>query len=143
MELSTIVPSVRPAPAERADGDLGYFNGRPPKQQHNPVWQLEDEEEFGLTGFYGRVLDVSYNILPNLRGIAAVPSFVRLTVMSLKETGIEHIELLRCCSMLVYLDLSSNEIVDLIGDEFWACFPNLLVLLLHGNKVRCSFPSTA
>lgn len=139
MEPCTIVPSTRTVSAERTGGDLAYFNGRRLKQRHDPVWRLEDEEEIDLTGFHGLVLDVSYNILPNLRGVAAAPSFARLTVVSLKETGIEDIQLLRCCAMLVHLDLSSNEIIDLVGDDFWACFPNLLVLLLHGNKVRRSF----
>lgn len=109
------------------------------KQQQHPEWRLDDEEEWNLANFHGSVLDVSYSMLPNLRPVWAAPSFKNLNALSLRDTGLVKIELLRSCAMLVHLDLSSNEIVDLVGDDFWASFPDLLILLLHGNKVSLPY----
>lgn len=107
--------------------------------QH-PEWRLdEDEEEVDWSKCHGLVLDASYSALPNLGPIAAAtPMFTLLTVLCLREGGVADIELLQPCSKLVHLDLSSNEIVDLGGCDFWASFRDLLVLLLHGNKVTLS-----
>ncbi|CAN0513310.1 unnamed protein product, partial [Scytosiphon promiscuus] len=58
-----------------------------------------------------------------------------LTILCLRESGVVGVELLEPCHRLVHLDLSSNEIVHLGNGEFWASFRDLLVLLLHGNKV--------
>lgn len=105
------------------------------QERQNPAWRLEDEE-IDMTDFDALVLDVSFSMLPDLLGVAAAPSFTRLTILCLRETGLKDIGRLQSCPMLVHLDLSSNAIVDLIGGDFWAHFPNLLVLLLHGNKVK-------
>ncbi|CAN0527323.1 unnamed protein product, partial [Ectocarpus sp. 12 AP-2014] len=64
-----------------------------------------------------------------------MPTFTHLTVLCLRESGVIDIELLGLCNRLVHLDISSNEVVHLVGGDFWASFPDLLVLLLHGNKV--------
>lgn len=107
------------------------------KYQHqHPQWRLRSEEKVDWTKMYGTVLDASYSMLPDLRPILAAPTFKRLTVICLKENGVVDIGLLGSCTMLVHLDLSSNDITDLVGGSFWACFRELLVLLLHGNKVR-------
>lgn len=107
----------------------------------NPEWRLdEDEEEVDWSKCHGLVIDASYSALPNLGPIAAAaPMFTRLTVLCLRESGVVDIELLQPCSNLVHLDLSSNEIVHLGGGDFWASFRDLLVLLLHGNKVALLF----
>lgn len=111
--------------------------GQQPPQ--HPEWRLVDEEELNLENFHGSVLDMSYSMLLDLRPVVAAPSFKNLNALSLRDTGLVEIDLLRSCAMLVHLDLSSNEIIDLVGDDFWASFPDLLVLLLHGNKA--SLPS--
>lgn len=138
MAQHAVVPRVWILPKEHGSqgNKLATFPAWRPKQQQSPVWRLADEENLDLSCFEGRVLDVSYSSLPDLRGVAAAPSFEWLTVLSLKEMGLENIELLRHCTMLVYLDLSSNEISDQIDEMFWTFCPDLLVLLLHGNKVR-------
>ena len=103
----------------------------------HPEWLLDDDNSVDWSKFRGSVLDVSYATLPTLHPIATgAPNFTRLTVLCLRESGVVDIELLRPCAMLVHLDLSSNEIVHLVGGGFWASFRDLLVLLLHGNKVR-------
>lgn len=104
--------------------------------QH-PEWRLDDDEKkVDWSKFGGSVLDASYSTLPTLSPIAtAAPTFIHLTVLCLRESGVVDIELLQPCAMLVHLDLSSNEIVDLVGGDFWATFRDLSVLLLHGNKV--------
>lgn len=104
--------------------------------QH-PEWRLDDDKEvFDWSKCNGLVLDASYSALPNLGPIAAAaPMFTCLTVLFLRESGVVNIELIRPCSNLVHLDLSSNEIVHLVDGDFWASFRHLLVLLLHGNKV--------
>lgn len=103
--------------------------------QH-PEWRLDDNEKVDWSKFHGSVLDASYSALPTLSPIAtAAPTFGRLTILCLRESGVVDIKLLQPCAMLVHLDLSSNEIVHLVGGDFWASFRDLLVLLLHGNKV--------
>lgn len=103
--------------------------------QH-PEWRLDDDEKVDWSTFRGSVLDASYSTVPNFGQIAvAAPTFTSLTILCLRESGLVDIELLQPCAMLVHLDLSSNEIVHLVGGDFWASFRDLLVLLLHGNKV--------
>lgn len=103
---------------------------------HHPEWRLDDEERVDWSKFHGSVLDASYSALPTLSPVAtAAPNFTRLMILCLRESGVVDIELLQPCAMLVHLDLSSNEIVHLVGGDFWASFRDLLVLLLHGNKV--------
>lgn len=140
MAQHAVVPRVwiLPKTHESEGNNLATFPAWRRKQQQSPMWRLADEENLDLSCFEGRVLDVSFSSLTNLRSVAAAPSFERLTVLSLKEMGLEDIDVLRHCTMLVYLDLSSNEISDQIDEMFWTFCPNLLVLLLHGNKVRGS-----
>ncbi len=103
--------------------------------QH-PEWRLAADENVDWSMCRGTVLDASYSALPTLDPIAAAaPAFGRLTVLCLRDSGLVDIELLQRCTKLVHLDLSSNEIVHLVGGDFWASFQELLVLLLHGNKV--------
>ncbi|CAM9902934.1 unnamed protein product [Ectocarpus sp. 6 AP-2014] len=102
--------------------------------QH-PEWLLEKEEEVDWGKSRGTVLDASYKTLPTIAPLTAMPTFTHLTVLCLRESGVIDIELLELCNRLVHLDLSSNEVVHLVGGDFWASFPDLLVLLLHGNKV--------
>ncbi|CAN0006826.1 unnamed protein product [Ectocarpus sp. 12 AP-2014] len=102
--------------------------------QH-PEWLLEKEEEVDWSKSRGTVLDASYKTLPTIAPLTAMPTFTHLTVLCLRESGVIDIELLELCNRLVHLDLSSNEVVHLVGGDFWASFPDLLVLLLHGNKV--------
>lgn len=135
-------PSARTTRLELHHTRQVYVAGGVPKplltkknQNQHPEWRLDEEEEVDWSKFYGTVLDASYRVLPGLRPIATAPTFEHLTVVCLKETGLVDIELLRWCSKLVHLDLSSNEIVHLVDGTFWACFSDLLVLLLHGNKV--------
>lgn len=102
----------------------------------HPEWLLDDDEKVDWSKFRGSVLDASHSTLPTLSPIAtSAPTFACLTVLCLRESGVVDIELLQPCAMLVHLDLSSNEIVHLVGGDFWASFRDLLVLLLHGNKV--------
>ncbi|CAM9206404.1 unnamed protein product [Hapterophycus canaliculatus] len=102
--------------------------------QH-PEWLLDAEQEVDWSKFCGTVLDASYSALPNLHPIAVAPTFLHLTILCLRESSVIDIELLEPCHGLVHLDLSSNEIVHLASGDFWASFQDLLVLLLHGNKV--------
>lgn len=106
--------------------------------QH-PEWLLEKEEEVDWSESRGTVLDASYKTLPTIAPLTAMPTFTHLTVLCLRESGVIDIELLELCNRLVHLDLSSNEVVHLVGGDFWASFPDLLVLLLHGNKVIVCF----
>lgn len=103
--------------------------------QH-PEWLLDEDEEVDWSKFCGTVLDASCSASPNLRPIAVAPTFANLTILCLRESGLVDIQLLQPCHRLVHLDLSSNEIVNLASGDFWASFRHLLVLLLHGNKVR-------
>ena len=109
------------------------------KQKHalqHPEWRLAEDADADWSKCHGTVLDASYSALPSLDPIAATaPVFNRLTVLCLRESSVVDIELLRRCTTLVHLDLSSNEIFHLVGGDFWASFRELLVLLLHGNKV--------
>ncbi|CAN0152886.1 unnamed protein product, partial [Scytosiphon promiscuus] len=102
--------------------------------QH-PEWVLEEDEQVDWSNFCGTVLDASYNALPNLRPITVTQTFAHLTILCLRESGVVGVELLEPCHRLIHLDLSSNEIVHLANGDFWASFRDLLVLLLHGNKV--------
>lgn len=108
------------------------------RQHHqHPEWRLDpDEVDWGKFG--GHVLDASYSVLPNLRAISLAPTFNRLTVLSVRASGLVCIDLLQSCARLVYLDLSSNKITHLGDGSFWASFPDLLVILLHGNMVSVS-----
>lgn len=105
------------------------------QRRYRPTKRLKDENNNNWSKFEGNVLDLSEGMVTDLRPITMAPSFDRLTVLCLRGTGLIDIELLRSCSSLVYLDLSSNNVVQLVDDSFWACFPELLVLLLHENKV--------
>lgn len=106
------------------------------QRRYHPTRRLKDEKNHkNWNKFEGNVLDLSESMLEDLRPITMAPSFDRLTVLCLRRTDLVDIELLRSCTSLVYLDLSSNKVVQLVDDSFWACFPELLVLLLHGNKV--------
>lgn len=114
-----------------------------PRHHHqHPEWRLDpDEVDWGKFG--RQVLDASYSVLPNLREISLAPTFNRLTVLSVRASGLISLDLLQSCAKLVHLDLSSNRITDLGGGDFWASFPDLLVVLLHGNMVcldyRCIY----
>lgn len=141
---NAILPSVHVSvPQERANQVFVTDDGGGPQaavtrkflKQH-PEWHLEDEKEQDWSKFHGTVLDACYGTLHSLKSVAAAPTFTGLTVLCLKETGLADIMLLESCRMLVHLDLSSNEISHVPCDDFWTSFPDMLVLLLHGNKVR-------
>eukprot|EP00903_Cladosiphon_okamuranus_P010060 g9535.t1 len=107
--------------------------------QH-PEWRLDDDEKVDWSKFRGRVLDASCSTLPTLSPIAtAASTFTRLTVLCLRESGVVDIELLQPCVTLVHLDLSSNEIVDLVME--WRAVgglgkaPKLTYLTLFFNPV--------
>lgn len=102
--------------------------------QNRVEWKLSNEDGKNCRGLPCTVLGLSRCQCSGLNRLMTVPSFERLSVLCLKDTGLVDIGLLRPCARLVYLDLSSNEIVDLVGGDFWESFPQLLVLLMHENK---------
>ena len=106
-------------------------------EKQHPEWRLDEDDEVGdWSVFKGTVLNVSHKALPNLNPIAMASSFDRLTILRLRKNALVEIEPLRSCTSLVHLDMSSNLIVQLVDESFWACFSELLVLLLHDNQVR-------
>lgn len=120
----------------RDGGKASAFARKQKQALQHPEWRLAEDENVDWSTCHGTLLDASYSALPTLGPIAeASPAFGRLTILCLRESGVVDIELLRRCKKLVHLDLSSNEIVHLVGGDFWASFQELLVLLLHGNKV--------
>lgn len=124
--VTALVPSAYNGKGKKLSGQRRY---RPTKRRK------DGKNNKNWNEFEGSVLDLSEGMLTDLRPITVAPSFDRLTVLCLRGTGLVDIELLRSCSSLVYLDLSYNKVVQLVDDSFWACFPELLVLLLHENKV--------